>query len=59
MTDEITRTLVDRARAAAAQAHAPYSGFGVGAALLLADGSIITVGDAGVTKHLQSSFAKE
>lgn len=42
MTDETTRTLVDRARAAAAQAHAPYSGFGVGAALLLADGSIIT-----------------
>jgi cytidine deaminase len=34
--------LIAAARAAAANAHAPYSGFGVGAALLLADGSIIT-----------------
>ncbi len=34
--------LLEHARAAAANAHAPYSGFGVGAALLLADGSIIT-----------------
>lgn len=34
--------LVDLARAAAANAHAPYSGFGVGAALLMADGEVIT-----------------
>ena len=41
MTDQ-TRRLVDAAREAARFAHAPYSGFGVGAALLLDDGSIIT-----------------
>ena len=34
--------LIAAARAAARHAHAPYSGFGVGAALRLADGSIIT-----------------
>jgi cytidine deaminase len=34
--------LVDAARAAARHAHAPYSRFAVGAALLLTDGSIIT-----------------
>lgn len=34
--------LVAAARRAALHAHAPYSGFGVGAALLMADGSIIT-----------------
>lgn len=34
--------LIKAARAAAANAHAPYSGFGVGAALLLSDGSIVT-----------------
>jgi cytidine deaminase len=34
--------LIAAARAAAANAHAPYSGFGVGAALLLTDGSIVT-----------------
>ena len=34
--------LVARARDAARHAHAPYSGYGVGAALLMADGSIIT-----------------
>ena len=42
MTSEVARTLVDHARRAAAKAHAPYSGFGVGAALLLADGRIIS-----------------
>lgn len=34
--------LIDAARAAAAFAHAPYSRFGVGAALLLDDGSVVT-----------------
>jgi cytidine deaminase len=33
--------LIDAARNAARHAYAPYSGFGVGAALLMADGSII------------------
>ena len=34
--------LIEAARAAAKNAHAPYSGFSVGAALLLTDGSIVT-----------------
>lgn len=34
--------LIDAARAAAANAHAPYSRFGVGAALLLDDGGIVS-----------------
>ena len=34
--------LIDAARAVSANAHAPYSGFGVGAAVLLSDGSIVT-----------------
>ncbi|MBI8988619.1 cytidine deaminase [Corynebacterium meridianum] len=34
--------LLDRARAAAHSAYAPYSGFPVGAALLLEDGRIVT-----------------
>jgi cytidine deaminase len=34
--------LIDAARGAAANAHAPYSNFGVGAALLLASGDIIS-----------------
>ncbi|WP_157602227.1 cytidine deaminase [Sphingomonas sp. PR090111-T3T-6A] len=34
--------LVDAARAAARHAHAPYSRFAVGAALLMTDGSIVT-----------------
>ena len=41
MTDDI-RILIDAARAASAHAHAPYSRFAVGAALLMADGSIVT-----------------
>lgn len=36
------RHLIAAARAAARNAHAPYSNFAVGAALLLADGSIVT-----------------
>ena len=34
--------LIEAARAAAAHAHAPYSRFAVGAAVLLADGEIVT-----------------
>jgi cytidine deaminase len=34
--------LVELARTAARNAHAPYSGFGVGAALLMTDGSVVT-----------------
>lgn len=34
--------LIKAARAAAANAHAPYSRFGVGAALLMTDGTIVT-----------------
>jgi cytidine deaminase len=39
MTDE---ALIAAARAAALNAHAPYSRFAVGAAVLLADGSVVT-----------------
>jgi cytidine deaminase len=39
--DEATH-LVELARTAARHAHAPYSGFGVGAAVLLADGSVVS-----------------
>jgi cytidine deaminase len=41
MSDQVTE-LVAAAREAALNAHAPYSGFGVGAALLLEDGEIIS-----------------
>lgn len=41
MNDHV-RTLVDAAKQAAGFAHAPYSGFGVGAAVLLDDGEVIT-----------------
>ena len=41
MSDQVTE-LVAAAREAALNAHAPYSGFGVGAALLLDDGEIIS-----------------
>lgn len=40
MTDP--EALIDAARRAAAHAHAPYSRFAVGAALLLTDGSVVT-----------------
>ena len=38
----MSAALLGAAKAAAANAHAPYSQFGVGAALLLEDGSIVT-----------------
>ena len=41
MTDEAAR-LIGLAREAARHAHAPYSGFGVGAAVLLANGSVVS-----------------
>ena len=41
MTGDIGR-LIDAARAASLHAHAPYSRFAVGAALLMADGGIVT-----------------
>ena len=40
--DEKGRTLIAAARTAALNAHAPYSRFAVGAAVLLADGRIVT-----------------
>jgi len=36
------KELIEAARAAARNAYAPYSGFGVGAAVLLTDGSVVT-----------------
>jgi len=42
MKDDEVRALVARAREAAAHAHAPYSRFAVGAALLMTDGSVVT-----------------
>lgn len=42
MSDEIAKALIDAAREAARNAHAPYSNFAVGAALLMTDGSIVT-----------------
>ena len=41
-SDEIAKTLIAAAREAARNAHAPYSNFAVGAALLLTDGQIVT-----------------
>jgi cytidine deaminase len=41
MSDEAKR-LIDLAREAARHAHAPYSRFGVGAAVLLTDGSVVS-----------------
>jgi cytidine deaminase len=41
MEDVAGRVLVDHALEAARNAHAPYSRFGVGAALLLEDGTIV------------------
>jgi cytidine deaminase len=38
----VNEALIEAARAVSANAYAPYSGFGVGAALLLSDGSIVT-----------------
>src|SRR5258706_5300639 len=40
--DETRDRLIGAARAAATRAHAPYSKFGVGAAILLNDGSLVT-----------------
>ena len=40
--NEQATLLIDAARKAAIHAHAPYSRFAVGAALLLSDGSIVT-----------------
>jgi len=39
---EIQSALIEAARGAATHAYAPYSHFGVGAALLMSDGTIIT-----------------
>ena len=42
LADVAGEVLVDAAREAARHAHAPYSGFAVGAAVLLDDGAIVT-----------------
>ena len=41
MAEVAGQVLIDAARTAAANAHAPYSNFAVGAAVLLTDGSIV------------------
>jgi len=42
MTDESTKALVERARAAALKAYAPYSRFSVGCAIESVDGAVVT-----------------
>ena len=42
MREVAGRVLIDAAREAAVHAHAPYSRFGVGAAVLLGDGQVVT-----------------
>ena len=42
LTDEEIKTLIDKSRSAKGFAHAPYSNFPVGAALLAKDGRIFT-----------------
>src|SRR3954449_855019 len=42
MTDDATRSLVERARQAALRAYAPYSRFSVGCAIESVDGEIVT-----------------
>lgn len=42
LNEETRDRLIAAARDAATRAHAPYSNFGVGAALLLTDGSLVT-----------------
>ena len=42
MTDYDPQALIAQAREAAKNAHAPYSKFAVGAAVLLSDGSVVT-----------------
>ena len=42
MNHDEARMLIDAARDAARHAHAPYSNFAVGAAVLLSDGNLIT-----------------
>ncbi|MBW6513346.1 MAG: cytidine deaminase [Candidatus Syntrophosphaera sp.] len=52
------KALLSQAKAASAQAYAPYSGYRVGAALLCADGSIFTAANVENASYSLSSCAE-
>jgi len=56
MDDE---TLLDTAREAVAAAHVPYSGYAVGAALLTADGTVLTGCNVEMANYSNTLHAEE